>query len=94
MVAHFFQGLVLVAVVPDGSVVRAEYDHGVFFEAFFLEVPYEFSNAPVELDDDVSAVAQPGLSAEALVGNARNVQIMGSEEEEEWVVLVFPNPLL
>ena len=92
VVSHFLKSFVLVPVVPDGSVVRAEYDHGIFLETLLFEVLYNFSNAPVELDDDVPAVTQPRFVTKALVWDAWNMQIMGSEEEE-WVVLVFPNPL-
>ena len=94
MVPHFFKCFVCVSVVPDGTVVRTKHDEGVFFQALLFETLDDFSDAPVELDDDVSTVAHGRGSAKALVGNARNVQIMGSEEEEERVVLVFPDPFL
>ena len=89
MVPHFFKGFVGVSVVTDGTVVRTKHDEGVFFQALLFETLDDFSDAPVELDDNVPTVTQPRFVAKALVWNAWNMQIMGSEEEEERVVLVF-----
>ncbi len=94
MVPHFLQGLVLVSVIAHGTVVGAEYDERVLLEVVFLEGFDEFAHAPVELDDDVSSVAQTRFATEAFVWNARYVKVMGGKEEEEGMILILGDPLV
>ena len=58
MVPHFFKGFVGVSVVPDRTVVRTKHDEGVFFQALLFETLDDFSDAPVQLYDNITPVTK------------------------------------
>ena len=76
MVTEFFKGFVLIAVVHDWAVVGAEDDEGVFGELETVEGLHDFTDGPVELDDGVCTEAVWGDALEALVWDARDVDVV------------------
>ena len=89
VVAEFFDGAVFVAIVHDGTVVRAEDNEGVLGEVEAVEGLHDFTNGPVELDDGVGTETVGGDALEALVRDARDVDVVRGVEEEEGLVFVL-----
>ena len=75
--------LVLVAVVEHGAIVGADHHQRVFREAEAVEGFHQLADAPVELHDAIAARAEAALAGEALVGSARDVDVVGGEAEEK-----------
>jgi len=92
--AEFFEGFIVVAIVHDGAVIRAEDDEGVFGELEAVESFHDFSDGPIELDDGVCTEAVGGDALEALMGDAGDVEVVGGIEEEEGVVFVLLDELI
>ena len=94
MVSHFFERLVLVTVVANRAVVRAKHNHSIVRELEPVECLDQFADAPVELNDHVAAIAEGGGATESFVRNARHVEVVRREKEEERIVLVGLDPLV
>ena len=92
MITHFFKSFICVAVISNRSIVRAENDHGIFFQSLFFQIFHDFSHTPVELNDHIPTITHRRCATESFMGNSRYMQIMGSKEEEEWILLIFPYP--
>ena len=94
MVVEFFHGAVFVAIIEDGTVVRAEDDHGVFLQPLFLEDSDDFPHAPVQLDDGVASEAGAGFAVKTLMRHARHVNIVRGKVEEKGIGFVLFDPSL
>jgi len=81
VLAEFFEGFVLIPIVHDGTVIRAEDDEGVFGEAETVEGFHDLADGPIELDD--------GVGPEAMWGDTGDVGVGRGVEEEEGLVFVL-----
>ena len=79
---------VLVAVVHDPAVVAADDDQRVVGQLEAVERVEHGADGAVEFLDDVAADAATALAAIGLAGDARHVDVVRGEIEEERLVLV------
>lgn len=83
--------LVEISVVDDGAVVAREDDYGVVIQIELLQGLDDLSHCPVKLYDGIASQSHAALTAEALVGETGNVDVVGGEVHEEWLVLMLAN---
>ena len=94
VVMEFFHGGVFVTIIEDGTVVRAEDDHGVFLQSLFLEDSDNFANTPVQLDDGIASEAGAGFAVKTLMRHAWHVNIVRGKVEEKGIGFVLFDPSL
>ncbi len=88
MVAQLFDGIVFVAVIQHGTIIRAEDNECVFRDAQTVECLHQFTHAPIELQDAVAARTLRRLPLKTLVSDARDMDILRGKVQEERVPLI------
>ena len=79
MFAEFRDCAVLVAIVEDGAVVRAEDDEGFLGQVEAVQRFHDLADTPIEFEDGVAAQAGSAFPLEALVGHAGDVDVVRCE---------------
>ena len=82
MLAEQLVGVVAVAVVEDGTIVRGEDHEGLLSQAASVQEVEELPHAPVGLDHRVPARPLAAGPLEARVRQARDVDVVGREHQE------------
>lgn len=93
MAAEFIDGIVLVSIIEDWSIVTAEQDECVIGDANMIERLEELSDAPVEFEDCITAWSERRLSLKSFVWYPWHVDVMGGEKQEEWLGAVLFDPI-
>ena len=81
-------GLILIAVVEDGSVIGSINHEGVLGEALLLELGQDTPHLIIERHDGVTTRAQGRAACVTRIMHARHMVLMRSVVEEEWLGLV------
>ena len=76
-------GTVFVAVIKHRAVVTGKDDERIAREPQAIERGKQLAYAPIELDDDIATRPHGGFANEALMRDARDVNVVGGEVEEE-----------
>ena len=87
VVAQALVGVVGVAIVQHGSVVRGEDHERLFIEPSVVQVSEQLADAPVQLDHRVTPRTLPARPFEARVRQTRYVDVVGREHQEPRLAL-------
>ena len=88
---QFLRGLVLVAVINDRPVVAGEQNQRVIGQVVLVQRLQNLAHTPIQFRDGIPARPHRRLADEALVRDARHVDIVGGEIQEERLGLVEIN---
>ena len=94
VVSHFLKGFICITVISNRSIIGAKNNHCILFQIQLLQVFYDFTDAPVELYDDISTIAHRRSVTESLMRNSGYMQIVGGKKEKKWMVFILSHPFL
>ena len=89
-----FKGLVLITIINDGTVVAGKDQNGIVGDVEAIQRVHNFTDGPVQLEDNVTTGAESAFSCKTRVGDTWHVYILRTHIQEERFFFMGSDELL